>query len=303
MRRWFATLLALVTGCGGGLTGRLNDDLSISAIEVRADSPATVRATLACPALLPDLIGLLESLDVRGVVVVAEMDEALVEAFDSAGYWLEIEPPGDNRSTVEVTIDLYGIQWTPEYSWTNGDSATMAARVRISNGTGQRLEADTVMVLDRDGTVLARAREVCIPRGGKTFPWWSSSGRTAGPIVCFGWPLPDRAQVMVAFFPDRPGPIIGMDSRNGMLPVYSGDTLWLPADDLLDLRQGMEQLRAGYSYTVRLTNLTDVARDVPIRYPAMLPRGARAMDPYPPHSLFLQPGQTDSTELVYEYPR
>ena len=295
--------MLLLTGCGGGLTGHLSEDLSIGALEVRTDSTATLRASLSDADLLPELLALLEVLDIRGVTVLAKIDRELAEAFDEATYWLEVEPAPVGTSTASLFIDLYGLSWSPAYAWSNGEDAELTAEVRISNDIGQQLEADTVLVLDRDGTVLAKALDVTIPQGERTFPWWSTGGTLHGPVVRFGWPLLDRARAMMAFIPDRPGPVTGMESREGVLPVYSSDTLWLPADDVLDLRQDVEQLPAGYSYAVRLKNTSDSPVGIEIRLRGSLPRGAELTGPVPPQAVTLAPGQSDSITFTYEYPQ
>jgi hypothetical protein len=303
MRRAFATLLALLAGCGGGLSGRLSDDVNIAAVDIRIDSVAVVRGTLSDRGVLPDFIGALEDLDVSSVSVRAPMGDGLQEAFNSASFWLEVERPRGTESGASLEIALEGVHWAPEYSWTGGDSARVTASVSVFNGTGQSLVAETVSVLDRDGTVLARAAEAVIPAGRKTYPWWSSSGSMYGPYVRFGWPLPDRACAMMAFLPERPGPVTGMETRRGILPAYSRDTLWLPADDLIDLGQSVQQLPAGYGYTLTLTNLSSHPLEVGLRIPDRLPRGATIVDPRPPQTVLLQAGQSELLRLVYEYPR
>ncbi|MFO7950257.1 MAG: hypothetical protein R6U36_07800 [Candidatus Fermentibacteraceae bacterium] len=303
MRRAFATLMLLLAGCGGGLTGHLGEDLSIAAIEVRTDSTATLHASLSDAGLLPELLGLLEGLDIRGVTVRARMDRELAEAFDEATYWLEVEPAAEGASAALLHIDLYGLSWSPAYTWSNGQSAEMTAEVLISNATGHILEADTVLVLDRDGTVLAKALGATIPRGERAFPWWTTGGTVHGPVVRFGWPLPDRARAMMAFLPDRPGPVTGTESREGILPVYSSDTLWLPADDVLDVRQYVEQLPAGYAYAIHMTNISDSPMSAGIRIPHSLPRGAGLAGPVPPKTVILAPGQSDSITFTYVYPQ
>lgn len=303
MRRAFATLTLLLAGCGGGLTGHLSEDLSIRAIEVHTDSTATLRASLSDDGLLPELLGLLEGLDIRGVTVRTSMNRELTEAFDEATFWLEVEPAPEGTSAAFLLIDLYGLSWSPAYTCSNGENAELAAEVRISNATGHRLEADTVLVLDHDGTVLAKALGATIPRGERAFPWWTTAGTAHDPVVRFGWPLPDRARAMKAFLPDRPGPVTGMESRVGVLPVYSRDTLWLPADDVLDVRQDVEQLPAGYAYVIRMTNTSDSPMSAAIRIPESLPRGAELTGPMPPQTVILAPGQSDSITFTYEYPQ
>lgn len=303
MRRASATLMLLLAGCGGGLTGQLSEDLSITAIEVRTDSTATLRAGMSDDGLLQELLGLLEGLDIQGVTVRTRMDRELAEAFDEATYWLEVEPAAEGTSAALLHIDLYGLSWSPAYSWSNGQSAEMTAEVLISNATGHILQADTVLVLDRDGTVLAKALGATIPPGERAFPWWTTGGTVHGPVVRFGWPLPDRARAMTAFLPDRPGPVTGTESREGVLPVYSSDTLWLPADDVLDVRQDVEQLPAGYAYIVRIKNISNSSMNASIRIPESLPRGADLTGPMPPQTVTLAPGQSDSITFAYEYPQ
>jgi hypothetical protein len=297
MRRTLASLLALLCGCGSGVTGSLEEHLSIRAVEVRQSGPATVRAVLRSPGLLAELIRSLEGTSVRHLRADAEVDAETAEASRRAGYCVELQPYAGRPDSLYVTCEVDGLSWSPDYSWSlAGGEVGMTGRIRLSNATDTDWSADTVLVLDRDGTVLARAEGVGVPPGTVIYPWWRSNGSAHGPVVSFGWPEPGRARAMLAFFPRMPGPVVSSD----MLPAYGGDTLWLPADGLLRVDQRTAQLADGYSYRLRLTNTTDSAVTAELRFPARLPRGT-VLSGRPPGSLTLQPGATDSLALLYRY--
>ena len=302
MRRLFATLLALLAGCGSGLTGGVEDNLRIESISVRSGSPAVVRASLDDPSMLPDLIWGLERMKAQRLRASSPLSTELQTALDSSRVPVEIDFDGQAQSPLPLSIGVEGINWQPSYSWDLQTARPfMEGIVRIHNATGRGWQAESVVVLDRDGTVLARALEADIPLGSTEYPWWRSSGSTGRTVISFGWPIPDRAVAMTPFFPDTPGPVIFTEQRRSPLPVYMGDTLWLPADDELELIQSTRQLEDGYSYTVVVKNLASRQIEFRLRLPQRLPRGANLSSTTPEGDIRLSPGESDSIGFSYIY--
>jgi len=299
MRRTLASLLALLCGCGSGVTGTIGSHVSIRAVEVRVAGPATVRAVLGSPDLLPALIRSLKGGSVRLLSTSAEVCEETAAASEEVDYCVHLLHSNSSADSIALTYEVEGLRWAPEYDWNQaGGEYRISGSVRLTNNTGRSWNADTVLILDSDDTVLARAEDAAIPPGEVAYPWWSTTGRVQGPIVSFGWPFADRARALMAIFPRRPGPVMSA----GGLPAYGRDTLWLPADSILEVEQLMGQLPDGYRYLLRLTNKTATAVTARLRLPRSLPRGASLCSD-PPERIDLRPNATDSIALEYRYGR
>ncbi len=165
-----------------------------------------------------------------------------------------------------VTLHLDGLHWELRISL--GPNTTGTAI--IMNNTGETWTADTVELSNEDGVIARSSGPVRIPSEGAVFPWWELGTTRPDTMLVYGFPVQGKWNAVIAVpLTGTPPPLPA--SYAGTL---TGDTLWIPADSLIQTNLTWTTRSNGYDCTLDLRSTSDKEVSYRVILPERLPRGA-----------------------------
>lgn len=255
--------LALLAGCaGGGHTGLASQDLSEVVILLRPDGEARIEGN----PIHGSSLEFAKHLTTPGVTLVEisyhEEDTTGIGGILETSQFpilLSLGEPG-------VVLHIEGLYW--ELRIQPGERTT--GNALIVNSTGETWSAERVDLADGEAILARSSGPVRIPPEGTVFPWWEMEAFPPDTLLVYGFPTPGRWNPLIALpMKDRPPPFPGTSSAR-----LSNDTLWLPADHLVQASLSWTRIANGYRCTLELHSKADYPVNWSIILPDRLPRGA-----------------------------
>ncbi len=295
MKRHIISLLTLLTlGCGRSFTGLGSVDLQVSSITFHNFHPATITGILpsgkpaqfAQAADSPLIEGMNLSCthqqDTSGIAAAARL----------ADYPISFRRIDGETAIVEILQD--GMTWKPEYIYIEENGTqTVYAYAAITNMSIQTWQADTLRFLAPDRSqVTAATGRITVRQGESRFPWWNASAGRQQRIIRYGWPVPGKWNPLTAVVCPGKGRVESWTDHI----FESGDTLFFPADSLLDISLDWEQGASYYQCFLTAKSHANQQMEWKVLWPETLPRGA-GIEPGP-ESFQIQPEQ--SVTLLYK---
>jgi hypothetical protein len=291
MRKILTSLIIAlaVSGCGK-TTGMASQDLEPVFITVRLEGPASVEGNLAEGVDLRKLLAALPATGVTEIRVRCGMEDSssIREVVDTLEIPLYIDLHAEEVPA--LTLHQDGLNWVPRYGWSsdNAGNCSVEGTAVVSNSTGQLWNASMVRIEDAEGnSVAATSAGLEIPGGDLTVDWWLTRGRVGTLSLVYGWPVTGRWNTLLPLVVSSPGPVLQGGTGDELLVREGSDTVWVRADELLEMTEQMSQARNGYLYAMTVTNLTGGELGLNLLYPEMLPRGA-----------VIRPGEGFESEIV-----
>lgn len=264
MNRILASAAALVmAGCASrGYSGYASEDLQ----EVTIFLSTSRNSVVSGVPRLGSPVDFARNLSTPGISLL----ELTIKPDDSTGIQKVMEesefPILIDFGETMASLHLEGLSW--ELRITPGPITRGAAL--LLNDTGETWHADQVQ-LDAGREPLARSSgTVVIPPQGVLFPWWEIETSPPDTLLVYGFPVEGRWNPVIAIpVRETPPPL-----PEGCGALHRSDTLWIPADNLLqtDLSWTFED----DGYDCRLDMRSTSEKDVHYRIilPGRLPRGA-----------------------------
>ncbi len=166
-----------------------------------------------------------------------------------------------------------GIHWKPAYSWTlTEDSCFFSATVIIGNSTGREWFSRSAIMNDITGNPVCMVSDTLIIRtGDMELGWWNARGPALSHTLRYGWPVNTQWNQLI--------PCIASNSQEMITgihqwPVRTGDTLWIPPEQEIEISETIHQNSRGYDCTLQIYNQTDEYTEIRISHPDRTPRGA-----------------------------
>ncbi|MCP4647525.1 MAG: hypothetical protein GY852_07300, partial [bacterium] len=270
------SILLLLCGCNEKFTGLGSVDLRITSITFRDSDPATITGTL--PSGKPaDFITAVDAPQVQAISVLFASDadtSGLSEANTLISYPLSSGCSAPNRAdaVAEFEIQHNGLFWTPVYSvkYEEG-SARIYASALLKNTTAQTWKADTLRFLNPENSSVTTATgRITVNPGSNPIPWWDAPVSTPQQVIRYGWPIRGRWNPLIAYYCPAAGRVESWTNK-----IYKqNDTLWIPADSLIELDLTWQQMPGEYRCFMEAVSLTDEVIHWKIQWPLTLPRGA-----------------------------
>ena len=271
----FVSLL-LLCACGEKYTGLGSVDLHVTSITFRDSDPATITGML--PSGKPaEFVLAVDAPLILGIMVryFPQADTAgLAEANNYVSFPLfsELGDSQQSEGVAEIEILHAGLSWQPDYIiQVEGETRKIYARAFLNNTTTQTWQADTVRLLNpQNSPVTTATGRITIRPGTNPIPWWNAHAGTPEAIITYGWPVHGRWNPMIAFYCPAAGRVESWTES-----IYQrNDTLWFPADSLVELNLTWQQMPREYRCFMEAISLTDSTLHWRIQWPDRLPRGA-----------------------------
>ncbi len=269
-------LVLLVCGCGDKYTGLGSVDLQIKSIVFNDSDPATITGTLLSgkPA---NFITAVDAPQIRSLSVQISHQAdttGMVEANNTVNFPIQVELNRalGSEGTAEFAIQHDGLSWIPDYAF-RADSGTrrIYATAFLNNSTAQTWHADTIrLAAHGNGLVTTATGRLAVKPGRNTVPWWNAPAGPPEALITYGWPVRGRWNPMIAVYCPTAGRV---ESWTGSI-YQRNDTLWFPADSLVELNLSWQQLAREYRCSIEAISLTDSTVNWRILWPERLPRGA-----------------------------
>lgn len=270
----------LLCACGEEFTGLGSVDLRVTSITFRDSDPATITGTL--PSGKPaELILAIDAPQVKGITVKYSQQadtSGLIEANNTLSFPLFSEP-GEIQTPngiAEIEILHDGLFWVPSYSIrTDSGSRKVYATALLNNTTAQTWQADTIRLVNPENSSVTTATgRITIKPGTNPVPWWDAPAGTPEAVITYGWPIQGRWNPMIVVYCPAAGRV-----ESWAESIYQrNDTLWFPADSLIELDLTWQQMPGEYYCFMEAISLTDSTVHWRIQWPENLPRGA-TIDP------------------------
>ncbi len=269
-------VLLLLCACGEEFTGLGSVDLHVTSITFRDSDPATITGTLPFgkPA---EFILAVDAPQIKGITVKYSLQtdtSGLAEASNTISFPLFSEPeaiqPSGGTAQIEILHD--GLFWKPAYSIrADGGSGRIYAAALLNNTTAQTWQTDTVRLVDPGNSPVTTATgRITIRPGANPVPWWDAPAGAPEAVITYGWPVHGRWNPMIAVYCPAAGRIESWTET-----IYQrNDTLWFPADSLIELDLTWQQMPSQYHCFMEAISLTDSTIHWRIQWPERLPRGA-----------------------------
>lgn len=277
VRRFTAVIITLLLcACGRQLTGLGSQDLQISSITFHDSYPATITGIL--PAGKPsDFAAAADSPLIQSITMSCFSPEdtsglSEVNTLISYPLFYSIISETGEPGTALVKIEQKGLTWEPDYilSEENGDRRIYASAA-LENMTVQTWQADTVRFMSPENIqVTAATGRITIRQGHSHIPWWDAHASEPVHIIRYGWPSPGRWNPLVAVTCPGKGRIVSWTEQ----VFETADTLYFPADSLLELNLAWEQEERGYDCFLSAESRSDITITWEIEWPETMPRGA-----------------------------
>ena len=264
MKKVLASLpIILLCGCGGtGFTGYASRDLAEVVILLNPDSGAMVTGV----PLHGTPVEFASHLTTQGVTQLkmwsTPQDTTGIQRLQENASYPVLFDFGEPR----VSLHLEGLYW--ELRIATGPSTTGTAIIR--NETGETWTADIVELAGDNGVVARSSGPVSIPSEGAVFPWWELGAARPDTILMYDFPIHGIWNAVIAIpLQGTPPPL--PRSHEGTL---KNDTLWLPADSLIQTNLTWTTRSNGYNCTLDLRSTADIEVNYRVILPERLPRGA-----------------------------
>ena len=263
-------------GCGDKYTGLGSVDLQIKSIVFNDSDPATITGTL--PSGKPaNFITAVDAPQIKSLSVQISSDAdtaGMLEANNTVSFPLQVELNRALRSvgTAEFSIQHDGLSWIPDYSVrADSGSRRIYATAFLNNSTAQTWHADTIrLVAPGNGLVTTATGRWAVKPGQNVVPWWNAPVGAPEALISYGWPVRGRWNPMIAVYCPTAGRIESWTEA-----IYQrNDTLWFPADSLIELNLSWQQMPSEYRCSMEAVSLTDSTVNWKILWPSRLPRGA-----------------------------
>lgn len=251
-------------------------DLHVTSITFRDSDPATITGTLASgkPA---EFIRVVDAPQVKGISVRFSIETdttGLNEVNNTVSFPLQVELNQfiQEETVAEFQLDHAGLSWTPSYAL-RADTGVrrVYASALVNNTTAQTWQADTVRFINpENGPVTTATGRIAIRPGSFPIPWWNAVAAPPEAKIVYGWPVHGKWNPMIAVYCPAAGRV---EEWTGSI-YQRGDTLWFPADSLLELNLTWEQQPREYHCLMEAVSLTDSTMNWTIQWPDQLPRGA-----------------------------
>lgn len=264
MKPIFASLpILMLCGCAGtGFTGYASKDLGEVVILLNPDSGAIVTGV----PLHGTPVEFASHLTTQGITELtmwsSQQDTTGIQRLQENASFPVLFNFGEPR----VTLHLDGLYW--ELRISQGPNTTGTAI--IMNNTGETWTADTVELASEAGVIARSSGPVRIPTEGAVFPWWELGAARPDTIIMYDFPVQGRWNAVIAIPLDGTPPPLPPSHEGTLI----NDTLWLPADNLVQTSLTWTARSNGYNCTLDLISTSD--KDVTYRVilPERLPRGA-----------------------------
>ncbi|MCK5131682.1 MAG: hypothetical protein KAR40_05960 [Candidatus Sabulitectum sp.] len=268
-----ATLL--LCACGEKYTGLGSVDLRVTSITFSDSDPATITGTL--PSGKPaDFILAVDAPQVKGITVrfSPQADTAgLAEANNTVSFPLFADLQTQQSDGIaEFELLHAGLSWIPDYSLREETGTRkIYATALLNNTTAQTWRTDTVRLVDpENNSVTTATGRITIRPGTHPVPWWDAAAGVPEAVISYGWPIRGRWNPMIAVYCPAAGRV---ESWTGSI-YCKNDTLWFPADSLIELHLTWQQMPTEYRCFMEAISLTDSTMHWRIQWPERLPRGA-----------------------------
>ncbi|PIE51108.1 hypothetical protein CSA37_05715 [Candidatus Fermentibacteria bacterium] len=287
-------LILLILGCGRSFTGLGSVDLQVSSITFHDSHPATITGIL--PSGKPaQFAAAADSPLIEGMKLICtvQQDTSGIEQVNRmADYPISCERIDGETAIVEIFHN--GMVWRPEYRYIEENGTqTVYASAAITNMSIQTWQADTLRFLAPDRSqVTAAIGRITVRQGVSRFPWWNAYAGRQQHIIRYGWPVPGKWNPLTAVVCPGKGRV---ESWTGRI-FENGDTLFFPADSLLDISLDWEQGASDYQCFLTAKSHANQQMEWKVLWPETLPRGAE-IEPGP-DSFQIQPEQ--SVTLLYK---
>lgn len=268
-------VLFLLCACGERYTGLGSVDLHVTSITFSDSDPATITGTL--PSGKPaQFIVAVDAPQIRGMIVRYSplADTAgLAEANNTVSFPLFFQQQVQQMDGVaEFELLHEGLFWEPDYSiQPDAGERRIYATALLNNNTNQTWHADTIRLVDGDNSPVTTATgRITIRPGSHPVPWWDAPVGLPEAVITYGWPVRGRWNPMIAVYCPGAGRV---ESWTGSI-YHRADTLWFPADSLIELNLTWQQMPSQYHCFMEAVSLTDSTINWRIEWPERLPRGA-----------------------------
>ncbi len=265
--------LLFLAACGEEYTGLGSVDLHVTSITFSDSDPATITGTL--PSGKPaEFVLAVDSAQVRGIAfqLSSQADTSgFARANNLAGFPVTISR-GAAQGVATVTMLYAGLRWSPSYAIeVEGSTRRVFASAMLNNTTEQVWQTDTVRFTDPENSIVTTATgHITVRPGTYPIPWWNAPAGVPEAVIIYGWPVHGRWNPMIAVYCPSAGRV-----ENWTQTVYQrNDTLWFPADSLIELDLTWQQFPRKYHCFMEAVSRTDQEMRWRIVWPETLPRGA-----------------------------
>lgn len=290
-------VFVILAGCGNRFSGLGSVDLQITSITFRDSYPATITGIL--PSGKPaDFVMAADSPLIQEMRVICSSQEdtsGMSEANDMIGFPLfcTVDRFNPEQGSASIQMLFSGLKWTPDYSirQENGTQRIYAS-ARLENSTVETWQTDTLRFMDtRNDLITTATGRITVRQGTSLIPWWNAPAGVPVPIIRYGWPVPGKWNPLLAVTCPAMGRV---ESWNGQ--VYaSHDTLFFPADSLIELDLSWQQFPAEYHCVLTAESIGEEPLEWHMIWPERLPRGASIV--HGTDTFRLSPGE--SVSILY----
>jgi hypothetical protein len=278
--KWILTSLTvflIISGCGKA-TGMASTDMESLFITVRPETAASIEGRLAEDVSLEKMVSLFPSTGVTEIrVTCTQKDSSMLKIVaDTISIPIYITT-SEGSPIPRISVSQNGLFWQPSYCWSVSETGACSIEglVILSNSTNQVWNAATVRIEDNLGNAVATTSTgLTIPEGEVVVRWWEATGEAGTLSVVYGWPYTGEWNALQPLIVPSAGPLTPDGTREEMWSRPSSDTIYVLANDIVEIREQQEQIPLGYINEVTLSNIDDRSIDIRMIYPDKLPRGA-----------------------------
>jgi len=243
MKRIVTTLAAaatLILGCDTGEQQYPEVYLTSVRLDLYLNSPALVTGYLAQGISLQKALENIDAARLRNLIIRCSIQDSIdIEPIVATMIIPVSVSTTDFTGVTAVSYSQDGITWSPRYSWTaTGSPMRFDATITTSNVTGRRWTAASLTMMDAEGLpVCGIPDSVIIPEDDMVLRWWSTEGYALQTSLVYGWPSHARWNLLVPVVAEEPGYLLGQLGGLPEWPRRTGDTLWIPVEEDILLRQ------------------------------------------------------------------
>jgi len=307
MKRVLTTLAAsLLLGCAPKAPEHPETALDEVGLRLAFNAPAEVTGLLPAGAAIEDAVEAVDPAEMRSVSITCSSADSAAALLLLRGLVIPVTVSTEGyagRTSVGYTQD--GLTWMPSYAWAiDGAAATVTASATVRNLTGRRWTVTGIILLDGSGDPVCGVQDTLVlPEGELRMTWWEARGAALPVTLVYGRPVPGQwSPLRPLLMSDPIGSLVGTIDMQPDLPIRTGDTLWVPAPEGIDLRETLEQFSAGYHAELEIRNDSDTPLTLRLSHPDVLPRGADFDETSGFDGLLdLEPGETATVEYSIVY--
>lgn len=290
--------LLLLCACGEEFTGLGSVDLQITSITFHDSDPATITGNL----LSGKPAGFIMKADgtlISSMTVTCSSPadtQGMAEANNEVDFPLfyTVSDNEETDSSISFEIDCGGLSWSPDYSFIQENSQNRVyASAKLMNMTVQTWQADTLRFNDNENqSVTTATGRITVRQGESLIPWWDAPTGNPVHVIRYGWPQSGRWNPLTAVYCPAGGRVESWTNQVWL----SGDTLYFPADSLIELELTWEQHPGEYQCFLTAESRAESMIEWEIQWPDRLPRGAEIE----PGQETLQIAPRESITILYK---